>query len=133
MNAISQLKNPLVVGRVVKGKQLGRTIGFPTANLHLLAGFSLEIGVYGVSIYHNSSNYIGILNVGKRPTFNDGNHQTVEVHILEFNQLIYDEYLTIEVKFFIRNEMKFSHLQDLIAQLKADAFYARKKFRKITK
>lgn len=104
MNALKQFNFPVVVGRVEKGKQLGRTLGFPTANLNLIAGFSVENGVYGVYIYHNSKKYIGILNVGKRPTFNDGEHKSYEVHILDFDGWIYDEYLTMEIMFYIRGE-----------------------------
>jgi len=69
---------------------------------------------------------IGILNVGNRPTFNDGEHKTYEVHILDFEKWIYDEYLTLEVKFFIRDEKKFNGLEELIAQIQADESYARK-------
>jgi len=126
MNALKQFNFPVVVGRVEKGKQLGRTLGFPTANLNLVAGFSVENGVYGVYIYHNSKKYIGILNVGKRPTFNDGEHKSYEVHILDFDEWIYDEYLTMEIMIYIRGEQKFDQLQDLIGQLQADEDYARK-------
>lgn len=126
MNALKQFNFPVVVGRVEKGKQLGRTLGFPTANLNLIAGFSVENGVYGVYIYHNSKKYIGILNVGKRPTFNDGEHKSYEVHILDFDEWIYDEYLTMEIMIYIRGEQKFDQLQDLIGQLQADEDYARK-------
>lgn len=126
MNALKQFNFPVVVGRVEKGKQLGRTLGFPTANLNLVAGFSVENGVYGVYIYHNSKKYIGILNVGKRPTFNDGEHKSYEVHILDFEGWIYDEYLTMEIMIYIRGEQKFDQLQDLIGQLQADEDYARK-------
>jgi len=126
MNAINQYEYPLVVGRVERGKQLGRTIGFPTANLNLENGFLIEKGVYGVYVYHNSRKYLGILNVGNRPTFNDGEHKTYEVHILDFEKWIYDEYLTLEVKFFIRDEKKFNGLEELIAQIQADESYARK-------
>lgn len=125
MNTLNQIKFPVVVGKVEKGKRLGRKIGFPTANLKLVEGFSIEHGVYGVYVYHNAKKYLGILNVGKRPTFNDGEHKTYEVHILDFNFWIYDEYLTIEICFYIRNEQKFDQLQDLIAQLQADESFAR--------
>ncbi|WP_146550070.1 riboflavin kinase [Rummeliibacillus suwonensis] len=129
MNALHQFNEHLIVGHVEKGKQLGRKIGFPTANLNLVEELMIDKGVYGVYVYHHSKKYLGIMNVGNRPTFNDGDHQTFEVHILDFHECIYDEYLTIEVMFYIRNEIKFDQLQDLINQLQADAFYARKKFR----
>ena len=126
MNALNQNRFNLVVGKVERGKQLGRTIGFPTANLNLVAGFTIENGVYGVYVYHNTKKYLGILNVGYRPTFKDGQHKTYEVHILDFAEYIYDEYLTIEICLEIRNEKKFKNLQDLISQLQADELFTRK-------
>lgn len=131
MDTLLQLNNPILLGRVEKGKQLGRTIGFPTANLKLYDDVELKNGVYGVYVYHYVNKYLGILNVGNRPTFNDGDNKTFEVHILDFHQHIYDENLTVELLFYIRNEIKFPHVQDLIRQIHEDAFYARKKFREL--
>lgn len=128
MNALRQYVNDLIVGQVEKGKQLGRTIGFPTANLNITDNVLLESGVYGVYVYYQSKKYLGIMNVGNRPSFNDGDHQTIEVHILDFNESIYHEMLTVERMFYIRKEKKFNQLQDLISQLQADTFYARKQF-----
>ncbi|AZV41308.1 riboflavin kinase [Peribacillus asahii] len=128
MNALRQYVDHFIVGQVEKGKQLGRTIGFPTANLNIANNVFLESGVYGVYVYYQSKKYLGMMNVGNRPSFNDGNHQTIEVHIIDFNEYIYDEILTVEIMFYIRKEKKFNQLQDLISQLKADKFYARKQF-----
>ena len=130
MNSL-QLKeeNLFLIGKVVKGKQIGRTIGFPTANLEVEVGASLKNGVYGVYVYDQKKRYFGVMNVGKRPTFDDGEHNTFEVHILDFGEDIYQEKLRIEVKFYIRSEQKFNTLQDLVKQLHADIFRARKQFR----
>lgn len=128
--SLLQLKRDYhLYGRVVKGKQLGRTIGFPTANVEIDTEMSLENGVYGVYVYRQNKRYFGVMNVGKRPTFNDGEHKTYEVHILDFQDDIYDENLTVEIMFHIRPERKFQQLQDLIQQLHLDVFHARKKFR----
>ncbi len=132
MNALRQYVDGLIIGQVETGKQLGRTIGFPTANLNITDNVLLESGVYGVYVYYQSNKYLGIMNVGNRPSFNDGNHQTIEVHILEFNKFIYGELITVETMFYIRKEKKFNQLQDLISQLKADACYARKQFHLLT-
>ncbi len=132
MNALRKYVDGLIIGQVETGKQLGRTIGFPTANLNITDNVLLESGVYGVYVYYQSNKYLGIMNVGNRPSFNDGNHQTIEVHILEFNKFIYGELITVETMFYIRKEKKFNQLQDLISQLKADACYARKQFHLLT-
>ncbi|WP_052130194.1 riboflavin kinase [Ureibacillus sinduriensis] len=126
MDSLNQIEFPIIVGKVEEGKQLGRKIGFPTANLELVPGFKLENGVYGVYVYHNSKRYYGMLNVGYRPTFKDGKQKTYEVHILDFNEFIYGEYLTIEISLYIREEQKFNQLQDLVSQLQADELFARK-------
>ena len=131
MNALRQYVDGLIIGQVETGKH-GRTIGFPTANLNITDNVLLESGVYGVYVYYQSNKYLGIMNVGNRPSFNDGNHQTIEVHILEFNKFIYGELITVETMFYIRKEKKFNQLQDLISQLKADACYARKQFHLLT-
>lgn len=131
MNTLQVPNNRLVIGRVEKGKQLGRTIGFPTANLKMYENVELANGVYGVYVYHYLNRYLGILNVGNRPTFNDGDHKTFEVHILDFTRNIYDENITVELMFHIRNEKKFNQVEYLIKQLHEDAFFARKKFHHI--
>lgn len=86
MNALSHPRERFIVGQVKKGKQLGKQLGFPTANLNTLGEIKLEGGVYGVFIYIEKRKYAGIMNIGTRPTFNDGNHQTVEVHIFDFHE-----------------------------------------------
>lgn len=131
MNSLQLKEDRFLFGQVVKGKQLGRTIGFPTANLEVDVGTFLENGVYGVYVFIQGKRYLGVMNIGKRPTFNDGDHNTYEVYILDFNDNIYQEKLTIEIKFYIRPEQKFNQLQDLVQQLQADVFRARKQFRLI--
>ena len=134
MNSLQQLEDErFLIGQVVKGKQLGRTIGFPTANLEVNVGTYLENGVYGLYVFIQGKRYFGVMNIGKRPTFNDGEHSTYEVYILDFNENIYQEMLTIEIKFYIRPEQKFNQLQDLVQQLRADVFHARKQFHLLNK
>lgn len=122
-----------ISGRVEKGKQLGRTIGFPTANLAVNSELFLAKGVYGVNVYRNNHRYLGVMNVGNRPTFRDGEHQTIEVHILDFNETIYGETLVVEKLFSIRDEMKFSGIDALKAQLQKDVAFAKQAFNKIRK
>lgn len=131
MSLVQLKEDRYLYGQVVKGKQIGRTIGFPTANIEVEVGIPLQRGVYGVYVYHHKKRHVGVMNVGKRPTFDDGEHQTYEVHILDFSDDIYSEMLTIEVLFYIRPEQKFNQLTDLIQQLHADVFRARKQFRSV--
>ena len=105
--------------------------GFPTANLTISPEILPAQGVYGVYVYRGYSQYLGVMNIGSRPTFRDGEHQTVEVHLLDFNELIYGETLVIEVLFPIRKERKFSDLDELTSQLQKDVDFARKSFNEI--
>lgn len=111
-------------GKVVKGKQLGRTIGFPTANIAIDEAYKLlpKNGVYIVSAIIDSKKHFGMMNIGTRPTIN-GENQTVEVFIIDFNQEIYDTLITIEVLQFIRNEQKFDSLDALKKQIENDKKY----------
>ena len=108
-------------GEVVKGKQLGRTIGFPTANIHILEDYKLipKNGVYIVKCYHNNSSYFGMMNIGNRPTVN-GESQTIEVNLFDFDKEIYTENLTVEILKFVRNEQKFDSLDSLKEQIQKD-------------
>ena len=114
-------RNYSLSGVIVKGKQLGRTIGFPTANIQVreIAKLIPSDGVYAVKVYYKSKAFGGMLNIGNRPTV-DGTYQTVEVNIFDFDQEIYGENLTIEFLQKIRNEQKFSGLDELKAQISKD-------------
>lgn len=118
----------IIEGIVEHGKKLGRTIGFPTANLHVSTHHFLQNTVHGVYVYVNNQQYKGMMNIGTRPTFDDGGHTTIEVHILDFNQIIYGERVIIEPVFQIREEKKFTSLEQLTQQLKEDLLYARQVF-----
>ena len=126
MNVVRLQEESYIAGIVVQGKQLGRTIGFPTANIEVSTAANYENGAYGVYVYYHGKRYQGVMNIGERPTFDDGIHRTYEVHILDFNDNLYGEELTVEVMFYIRSEKKFDSLQALIQQLHADVFYTRK-------
>lgn len=108
-------------GTVVKGKQLGRTIGFPTANIEINEEYKLipKKGVYVVKGSYNSETHFGMMNIGTRPTVS-GEHQTIEVHFLDLNKDIYDQTITIELLEFIRDEHKFESLEALKTQIQKD-------------
>jgi len=112
-------------GTVIKGKQLGRTIGFPTANIHIEEDYKLvpKNGVYIVKGTCNKETFLGMMNIGKRPTV-DGKNQTIEVHFFDFDKDIYNQHFTIEILEFIRDEQKFDSLNALKDQIQKDKKYS---------
>ena len=113
-------------GTVVNGKQLGGTIGYPTANIDVKESYKLipKTGVYVVKSTIDKKDIFGIMNIGNRPTV-DGTNQTIEVHFLDFNDDLYNQNLTIELLYFLRDEKKFSSIETLIVQIKKDEQIAR--------
>ena len=118
--------NFMLTGTVVNGKQLGGTIGYPTANIDVKESYKLipKTGVYIVKSTIDKKEVFGIMNIGNRPTV-DGSYQTIEVHFLDFNGDLYNQNLTIELLYFLRNEEKFSSIETLIIQIKKDEQIAR--------
>jgi riboflavin kinase/FMN adenylyltransferase len=108
-------------GKVVKGKQLGRTIGYPTANIEVENTFKLipQDGVYAVWVWYNKAKFGGMLNIGNNPTV-AGKGRSIEVNIFDFEKEIYTEMLKIEFVSKLRNEEKFNGLDALKAQLHLD-------------
>lgn len=108
-------------GTVVKGNQLGRTIGFPTANIQIAEDYKLipKNGVYIVKSKINGKDCIGMMNIGTRPTI-DGKNQSIEVHFLDQNIDLYNKKITIELLAFIREEQKFESVEALKKQLEKD-------------
>ncbi len=115
-----------LTGTIVKGRQLGRTIGFPTANMQVDDVNKLvpANGVYAVDVLHAGQLLGGMLNIGFRPTV-AGTNQTIETYIFDFDKDIYGEHLTIRFREFLRPEQKFEGLPALVAQLKRDEESAR--------
>ena len=114
-----------LAGIVIKGDQLGRKIGYPTANLLIIDTEKLipSGGVYAVSVKiytdENPLMKFGMMNIGYRPTVN-GKERRIEVHILDFDQEIYGVKVSVELHYFIRKEIKFSGLDSLKEQLDRD-------------
>ena len=113
-------------GKVLKGKQLGRTIGSPTANIALKRVKSPLHGVYAVRVSGGGlSNAAGVANVGVRPTVNDGTLANLEVHLFDFDGDLYGERLSVEFMTKLRDEKKFESLDALKAAIAADQQAAR--------
>lgn len=113
-------------GLVKKGRQLGRTIGFPTANVNVAKKYKLipATGVYAVKVHLRGEVLNGVMNIGSRPTV-EGTGITQEVHILDFDDDIYGETLRVETIDYIRPELKFDGVDALIAQINIDCEAAR--------
>lgn len=111
-----------ITGTVEQGAQLGRKIGFPTANLRVDDKYKLipADGVYAVRITVDGFLYNGMLNIGYRPTISKNQHKTIEVNIFDFNRSIYGSSMTIHFAKRIRSEMKFNGLEELKEQLQKD-------------
>lgn len=108
-------------GIVIKGQQIGRSIGFPTANIHIPNDYKLipKDGVYAVEAVVNGALYKAMLNIGNRPTVN-GTQKTVEANLFDFQGDLYDKQITIYIKAFLREEKKFDGLEELKEQLFLD-------------
>lgn len=114
-------------GSIVKGVQIGRTIGFPTANIQLDDSHKLipAIGVYAVQLQVKGIKWLGMMNIGYRPTIknNDGK-PTIEVHIFNFFGDIYGEKIKVSIAHKLRDEIEFSSLEALKQQLGEDKLTA---------
>ncbi|MDJ0573844.1 MAG: bifunctional riboflavin kinase/FAD synthetase [Xenococcaceae cyanobacterium MO_234.B1] len=109
-----------LMGKVIKGRQLGRTIGFPTANLQLSSDKLLpRHGVYAVKVKLDNSYIKGVMNIGSRPTVSRDDI-TVEVHLINWSGNLYDQNLTVYLERFLRPEQKFASLDALKEQIMTD-------------
>jgi riboflavin kinase / FMN adenylyltransferase len=121
-----------MLGRVVHGKELGRTLGFPTANLPLLRRKSPLSGVLAVRVFGIESMPLnGVASLGTRPTV-DGTHMLLEVHVFDFAGDLYGRELEVEFVAKLRDEAKFDSLDALIVQMKIDAAQARDLLSKVS-
>ncbi|OJH13678.1 bifunctional riboflavin kinase/FAD synthetase [Flavobacterium psychrophilum] len=113
--------NYLFAGNVIRGQQLGRTIGFPTANISIENTQKIipKNGVYIVEGSWQGKNHQGMMNIGTKPTV-DGKNTTIEVHFFNLNEDLYNLEITISVCEFIRAEVKFNSIEELKRQLQQD-------------
>ena len=113
--------NYFLTGTIVKGKQLGRTIGFPTANIHIEEGYKLipKNGAYIVKANIDQQIVYGMMNIGFNPTV-ENKSLSIEVHLIDFNEDIYDKRIKITLLQYLRPEQKFESLEALTAQLNLD-------------
>ena len=120
----------ILSGKVISGRQLGRTMGVPTANLSIPDGVVVPAsGVYACRVLFDGKSHCAVTNVGSRPTVG-GHHITVEPWILDFAGDLYGKEITLEFHAFLRPEKKFDSLEELKAQIHRDGEECRKKFEK---
>ena len=126
--ACEMLSRPyMLLGKVVDGKKLGRTIGFPTANLQVKGSKVIpKKGVYYTNVEINEEIFKGMTSVGNNPTVN-GIDLTIETYILDFNENIYNKEIKLYFIDKIRDEIKFNNIDELVNQLKKDKKYVETK------
>ncbi|MDX1266838.1 MAG: riboflavin biosynthesis protein RibF, partial [Oceanisphaera sp.] len=127
-DAASMLGRPFVLcGRVAHGAKLGRTIGFPTANVALKRQVIPVSGVYVVELLLNGHRYPGVANIGDKPTV-CGTRALLEVHLFDFSGDLYGKQVEVELRHKLRNEQKFASFALLKEQIQRDAAEARQWF-----
>jgi riboflavin kinase / FMN adenylyltransferase len=117
-----------ITGTVVHGDARGRTIGYPTANIAIHNKYKLipANGVYAVQSFFQGEVFGGMMNIGTRPTIENTNKVSLEAHFFNFNKDIYDENISVNLLYKLRDEKKFEGLASLIAAIKADEVAAKK-------
>ena len=113
-------RNFSIIGKVIAGKELGREIGFPTANIDYGAYYLPKNGVYAVKVKYDGKIYLGMANIGNNPTVEYTENIKLEVNIFDFNMSIYGKELEILFYKRIRPEKKFSNINELANTLKED-------------
>ena len=111
----------MLTGTIVRGNGIGKTIGYPTANIHIPEDYKLipKIGSYVISSYLDGKKVFGMMNIGKNPTVN-GRKQTIEVHFFDINQDLYGQAVQISLLSHLRDEKKFPTVEILKNQLQKD-------------
>ncbi len=114
--------NYTITGKIIEGYQVGRRIGFPTANIKLWERYKVIPidGVYAVRVHIEESVHDGMLYIGNRPTLHHNSHTSVEVNIFDFDEDLYHKTLTVEFVSFVRPDIKFTGVEPLIAQITKD-------------
>lgn len=119
-----------ISGKVIRGRRIGHSNGFPTANVDYASYFLPQRGVYVVKFYVNEKEYMGMCNIGYNPTYKVLDKLSLEVNILDFDGDIYDQDVTVEFYKMIRPEKSFASQEELIQQLIHDKDYVRRFFQK---
>ncbi len=119
-----------LIGKVVSGKQRGRELGFPTANLELVHGLCPPHGVYAGMTHIAGEHYLSLISIGTCPTFREQSDVKIEVYLLDYHDNLYGQILETEIFEKIRDQKTFETVQALCDQVKADQAYVEKKWAK---
>jgi riboflavin kinase / FMN adenylyltransferase len=115
-----------ILGTVTEGRQLGRRLGFPTANLQAHNELFPPNGVYAAKAWFREQEYGGVVNIGIRPTIeNESGERALELHLFDFDQQIYGEDIEVAFVQYLRTEQKFAGVEELRGQIRRDAELAR--------
>ena len=106
-----------IIGEVVHGNKIGKNLGYPTANINYNGYLLPKNGVYLTKVKHNNKTYVGMANIGYNPTLNAQLEKRFEVHIVDFNEMIYGDEIEVSFVKFLRDEKKFSSKEELISSL----------------
>ncbi len=114
--------NYRISGKIVEGYKVGRTIGFPTANVKAWERYKVipQLGVYAVLVHFDNTTHEGMLYIGTRPTLQNGSEISIEVNIFDFTGDLYNKSLSVEFIDFIRPDSKFDNMQQLVSQINDD-------------
>ena len=122
--------NYIITGEVSKGAGLGKTFGFPTANIEIdETSFYMFEGVYACYVYIGETKYLSVVNVGKNPTINTQKFPRIEAFIIDFDQDIYGKNIKVEFLKMIRSERKFSNVEELIQEINKNVEFVKKGFK----
>ena len=110
----------VIEGVVIGGNRLGRKLGFPTANIAISDDLAVENGVYCSKVFVEDEEYVAMTNVGVRPSV-DGTKRLLETHLFGFERSLYDSKLRVELLEKIRDEKKFSSVEELQEQISKDS------------
>ena len=122
---------PFIEGWVVSGEKRGRTLGYPTANLEIDQSLLVPAnGVYIVKVYFDGDTYLGVANIGTKPTF-QGKARNVEVHLMDFYGNLYGEHIKVSFTRRLRGEKRFKTPYDLVKQIEQDILEARAEWSKV--
>lgn len=112
--------NPIIAGTVIGGHQLGRRLGYPTANLNIPADLAIEDGVWAARVTVEGKTYGALGYVGRKPTVDRDGQRVLEVHLLDFNDNLYGHHIQVELLQYVRAECRFESTDDLLRQIDRD-------------
>ncbi len=113
-------KSYSIHGEVIHGDKVGKMIGYPTANIDYKNHFLPKIGVYAVKVQIGDKTYLGCANLGHNPTLNYSTTRRLEVFIMDYDADLYEKEITVSFEYYLRDEIKYENLEDLIKQIKID-------------